>query len=135
MNSDLDLIESLRRRHPVQTSQRGILSKLFFQAGYADFEKFIDIRSNDANIAQPLKGGSFRLLCHRKHALIELEQRQLSVEELRFGNLAGGHFLGSRMVQATVLLHGYYIFVTTQPHIIGRLSLFAHPHGSPPGRR
>ncbi|SPU54099.1 Uncharacterised protein [Bordetella trematum] len=88
----LHFLEGFVRGPPVRADHFGILSLLFFQAGNPDFEELIQIGADDTHVAQPLKQGRGGVLGHRQHSFVELEQRQLAIQQQGFVRQANGHY-------------------------------------------
>ena len=75
-------LEYLRRFQSVRSGGEAAQFGLFLQAGNPDFEKFIQVAADDAEVFQPLQQGHRGVFRLRQHAAVELEQTELAIEEI-----------------------------------------------------
>ncbi|CAM5190501.1 hypothetical protein CDEN61S_00939 [Castellaniella denitrificans] len=89
-------VEGLVGRHAVHAPQLRRLALLFLEAGHADLEELVQVRADDAQVAQALQHRHVRALGHGEHPLVEFQHRQFTVQENR-------HFLDGPHARLTIL--------------------------------
>src|SRR5260370_5731607 len=78
----LDLIKRLGRTQAVRCDIACLAFDLLFDAGNADLEEFVEVRTEDATNLHPLDQWLGRVLCFLQNATIELEPAQLAIDEI-----------------------------------------------------
>ena len=82
-------IERRVRGHAVDVGMRRVKAHLLLQARHADFEELVEVAARDAQEAQAFEERKRVVVRLCEHAVLEGEERQLSIEEL-----GGMHGLG-----------------------------------------
>ena len=80
-----DRLELLVRRHAVGGRRRDTGLHLLLEAGHPDLEELVEVLAVDRDELDPFEQRAGRVLREREHPRVELEPRELTVEE------AGGH--------------------------------------------
>ena len=76
----VDAFERFRRRHVVGQQRRAEFER-GAHGGGADLEEFVQVRAGDAQVLQAFEQRNARILGLRQHTEVELQLRQLAVEE------------------------------------------------------
>jgi len=83
----VDRGELLRRGRPVGALRARRVLQQLLDAGDADLEEFVEVARGDAEESQPLEQRHGGVLGLGEHALVELELRELAVDQPPLGRL------------------------------------------------
>ena len=77
-----DPLVEFGRLEAVAIGAAGQQAQLFLDAGHPHLEEFVEVAGDDADEAQPLEQRHRRIGRLREHPALELQQRQLAVDEV-----------------------------------------------------